>query len=327
MKKINTVPTSQCGIEISEYGKSDKINIWMDKSGAYGTFGQMEFKIKKDFNDMKLVKTGDKLDVYFNGKLMGSGSIENIPEGSFYILQTEGSGSDKAVIQYYNIRYEVTNIVTAPLTAEAPSTDMIVKIPDVNFKAALIAAGIDKNNDGEIQKTSEAMLVTQINVHDKKVASLDGIQHYENLTVLNCATNSITTLDITKNSKLKTLFCKGNKLTVLDIFKNSLLTSIVCSSNQLTTLNISDNKFLTTIECASNLLMTLNVADQKNLKWLDCRWNKLTTLNVTGCLKLATLKCEDNLINQIVYSAELNVDPEDKEWSKDKTAVFVINRE
>jgi len=329
MKKISGVATSQWGICIfrpSQFSgkQAGYINLWMDKDGAYGTFGHMEFKVKKDFNDMKLVKTGDNLDIYFNGKLMGGGSIAKLPEGRFSISQSEANSSGKLVIQYDDIKYEVTKKDTKPVTK---STDVILAIPDINFKNALIAAGVDKNKDGEIQKNEEALPVKEINVFNSKISSLEGIQYFENITTLNCADNMLTVLDISKNTKLEDLFCKQNKLTVLDISKNTHLQEITCSSNQLTVLDLTANKLLGTIECASNKLTQLTVPNPGILTWLDCRWNKLTVLNVTGSLELTTLKCEENLIKQIIYSSDMIVNESEKEWTKDKTASWVKSKE
>lgn len=117
MKKIAGGITAQWGIEISEFGKLPKMNLWMDNTGAYGMFGHMEFKIRKGFNDMKLVKTGDTLDVYFNDKLMGSGSIEARPEGHFSFSVSESSVP--VIVQFDNIKFEITRKEQKPVAVAA----------------------------------------------------------------------------------------------------------------------------------------------------------------------------------------------------------------
>ena len=59
----------------------------------------------------------------------------------------------------------------------------IVNIPDPNFKNALIDEGVDTNNDGEIQ-VSEAEAVLNLNVNDRNISSLEGIQSFINLEEL-----------------------------------------------------------------------------------------------------------------------------------------------
>jgi hypothetical protein len=208
---------------------------------------------------------------------------------------------------------------TTAFATTTPTRDDKINIPDAKFKSSLITAKVDKNNDGAIQK-SEALLVTVINVYNSGIKSLEGIQFFENLVDLNCASNSLTFLDVSKNIKLKDLFCKENKLIALDISKNSLLESVTCSGNQLTELNAEGLKFMETIECAANQLTKLNVTGLTSLGWLDCRWNNLTGLDITGCKYLKTLKCENNLISKILYSSE--VDELEKKWTKDESATL-----
>ncbi|MGC4104722.1 hypothetical protein [Ferruginibacter sp.] len=59
-------------------------------------------------------------------------------------------------------------------------TAQVVNIPDANFKQALLAANpsIDLNNDGQIQ-VSEALLVDQIDVNNKNISDLTGIQSFK----------------------------------------------------------------------------------------------------------------------------------------------------
>lgn len=179
---------------------------------------------------------------------------------------------------------------------------IIISIPDKNFKTALIASGVDKNHDGEIQKTAEAALVTEINVYGEDISSLEGIEHFENLSVLNCAKNKLTALDLTKNTKLTKVFCKENTIKSLDVSHCPNLEDLTCTSNELTTLDVSANKYLKTLECAVNQLTSLDVSWHKHLTWLDCSWNKLTSLNVSYCDNLETMHCENNSLIQVVTS-------------------------
>ena len=61
-----------------------------------------------------------------------------------------------------------------------PCTSQTVNIPDANFLNALISKGIDTSGDGIIQ-VSEAAVVTQLNVGNSHISSLEGIQAFVNL--------------------------------------------------------------------------------------------------------------------------------------------------
>ena len=70
----------------------------------------------------------------------------------------------------------------------------IVNIPDANFKAKLIALGVDSNTDGLIQNT-EALAITNLNVLNSNIADLTGIEAFTNLSSLHCGSNNLTTLN------------------------------------------------------------------------------------------------------------------------------------
>lgn len=54
------------------------------------------------------------------------------------------------------------------------------------------------------------------------------------LTSLNCAQNSMSSLDVSKNTALTWLDCYANMLTSLAVSKNTALKSLECSRNKLT---------------------------------------------------------------------------------------------
>ena len=121
------------------------------------------------------------------------------------------------------------------------------------------------------------------------LTSLRGIEYFESLTSLNCAYNSLPTLDISRNTKLTTLSCSYNPLTELDVSQNTELTVLDCQSNQLTKLDVSKNTALTTLDCSSNQLTKLDVSQNTELTELSCSSNKLTTLDVSRNTELTEL--------------------------------------
>lgn len=78
------------------------------------------------------------------------------------------------------------------------SEAQIITIPDVNFKDALVNglvvdtdfggigdSDVDTNNDGEIQFT-ETEIVTSLYIQSYGIISLEGIQRFTNLNILDC---------------------------------------------------------------------------------------------------------------------------------------------
>ena len=96
----------------------------------------------------------------------------------------------------YYLLFFITGILNA----------QIVTIPDANFKARLIAMGLDVNSDGEIQQ-SEALNVTLLSVDASNISDLTGIASFTNLTGLDCSQNQLTSLDLSLNHNLAHLQC------------------------------------------------------------------------------------------------------------------------
>ena len=69
------------------------------------------------------------------------------------------------------------------LTMAFISNAQNVNIPDANFKNALISAGVDTNEDGEISY-AEAEAITYLDVSSKNISDMTGIEAFINLDTL-----------------------------------------------------------------------------------------------------------------------------------------------
>ena len=85
-------------------------------------------------------------------------------------------------------------------------TPVYVDIPDEEFLSCLLD-NWDVNGDGRIDE-KEALSITAIDCSGKSISSLKGIEHFINLTSLDCSKTKITNLDISKNDKLTSIKCK-----------------------------------------------------------------------------------------------------------------------
>jgi hypothetical protein len=153
-------------------------------------------------------------------------------------------------------------------------------IPDAKFEDKLIALGIDKDGKNGKVTTESIASLTYLDVSNSSIADLTGIQDFKTLTLLECDSNRLASLDVSKNIALENLFCRSNQLTSLDVSKNVALTYLFCEINQLTTLDVSKNVALTNFGCYSNKLTSLDVSKNKALTRFECSYNKLQTLNL-----------------------------------------------
>jgi Secretion system C-terminal sorting domain len=153
-------------------------------------------------------------------------------------------------------------------------------IPDINFENKLIVLGIDSGlPDGQVL-TSQINTITSLDVANSTIADLTGIQGFINLIDLNCNSNQLNNLDVSKNVVLTNLACKSNQINSLNVSKNVVLTNLACKSNQLSSLDVSQNVTLTSLDCSFNKLINLDVSKNVALTSLDCSNNILNGLNL-----------------------------------------------
>ena len=167
-------------------------------------------------------------------------------------------------------------------------------IPDENFEQALIDLGYDTAPiDGQVL-TANIEGVTSLDVRNKNIADLTGIEGFTALITLLCSNNNLTSLDVSNNIALTRLFCISNQLTSLDVSNNIALTDLRCIDNQLTSLDVSVNPALTILFCGINQLTSLDVSQNTALTQLKCIENQLTSLDVSNNTALSILDVGNN---------------------------------
>ena len=185
----------------------------------------------------------------------------------------------------------------------------IVNIPDPNFKNALLNHNpiIDTNNDGEIQASEATAFVGEMNVSNKYISNLAGVEAFTHITKLNCSNNYLSSLELTNNLDLESLVCYANQLISIDISQNINLTYLECWSNQLSSLNISNNINLEYLNCFINQLNSLDVSNNYNLTELYCRNNQINSLDTSSNTNLTILECSSNAISNLDLTNNINL--------------------
>ena len=178
--------------------------------------------------------------------------------------------------------------------------------PDANFQKYL-SENVDTNKDGSLS-AAERDAVTEINVQNARIKSLNGIQYFTQLVMLRCYNNQLTKLDVSKNIQLKYLGCYSNQLTELDVSKNIQLAVVVCWNNQLTKLDVSKNAKLMSLHCDNNQLKSLDVSKNAKLMSLHCDNNQLTKLDVSKNAQLEILYCDNNQLTNMDVSKNVQLE-------------------
>jgi hypothetical protein len=180
-------------------------------------------------------------------------------------------------------------------------------IPDPKFEEALIKEGYDTAPvDGSVL-TYRINGVTSLAVEN--ITDLTGIQDFKALENFDCynnatATAKLTSLDLSKNTALKSLNCSYNNITTLDLSMNTALTELDCFSNPLlTTLNLTKNNALIKLDynnCSS--LNAVDLSQNSALEILRCYNNKLTFLDVSKNVALRELYCYNSQLAMLDVS-------------------------
>jgi hypothetical protein len=195
----------------------------------------------------------------------------------------------------------------------------IVTIPDPFFKNALVNENVvdfdgdgipesdaDTNNDGEIQ-LSEAEAVIYFYPRAEEIQSLEGIESFVNIEILNCSQNSLTTLDLSQNPNLRRLSCFLNNLTSINVTQNTLLEELNCDLNELNGIDVSQNTNLERFWFTSNSVDSIDLSQNPNLIDLNAEYNNLMSLDLTQNPNLEILSFDNNDISTIDLSQNPNL--------------------
>ena len=161
----------------------------------------------------------------------------------------------------------------------APSADDVLYIneenfPDANFRSylteELFEDVLKEDALGVYVLKSDAEAVEEIYVFNKGISDMTGLHWFTGLTSLVCASNQLTSLDVSANLNLRNLVCDFNPLTALDVSNNTQLQSLTCYDTELSNLDVSKNTSLTYLSCYSNCLATLDLSANTALTNASC---------------------------------------------------------
>jgi hypothetical protein len=173
-----------------------------------------------------------------------------------------------------------------------------IEFSDTNFYNKLIETGIDTNDNSLIEEP-EVAGISDLNISDANIHSLNGIEAFTSLETLDCSLNFLDTLILDSNTNLNSLSCTYNQLVYLSVNENVLLEDIDCGLNSLSTLNVSNLGNLKNLACFANNLSTLDVSDNTLLETLYVMNNELTQIDVSGNTFLTELGLNANNLTSL----------------------------
>lgn len=197
-------------------------------------------------------------------------------------------------------------------SAQADSVDSeFVEINDTNFPDPVFQQYVKDNidtadttsgqKDGRLSK-AERDAVTTISIDNQNCTDLTGIAYFANLTTLRCQQNGLKELNLEYNKNLTELICSYNQLTTLDVSKNAKLRILKCYNNGMEKLNLGDITHLTLLNCDDNNLTELDVSKNPYLEELECRENKLRRVVIGNKYRLTGLYLRGNQLTSLDLS-------------------------
>ena len=181
-----------------------------------------------------------------------------------------------------------------------------IKFKDVAFNKFLIDH-FDTDGNKEISE-DEAAAITEIEVCTDDIYSMDGLEHFVNLTKLTCMGSFseeygeninygiLSELDISKNTQLEFLSCGYNQLESLDVSNNKKLKILRLQWNNVTSIDVSNNTLLEELVCRYCRITTpLDFSSNPKLIEIDCQgsvgYNRFKSINVSQCPALLVINC------------------------------------
>ena len=128
------------------------------------------------------------------------------------------------------------------------------------------------------------------------------------ITLLECAGQSITSLNVSGLPGLGTLLCQNNQLTTLSISQNKKLRKLNAANNQLALLSFGTLNGIQELVVSNNLLSSLAVSLHREMKTLICNDNKIMLLSLSNLSKLETLWCQNNQLSSLNLAANTNLE-------------------
>lgn len=188
----------------------------------------------------------------------------------------------------------------------------IVPIPDMNFKAILLAANaqtnfniakdlagnpatIDTNGDNEIQ-VSEALqissLITAFGV-ESNIQSFQGIEFFTNLTFFQSNQSQISQIDLVSNVNLTSLILRNNNLSSLNLTGNSNLILLDLSDTQVSNLNLNNLTQLQQLYIFNLSIPNVDFSNLSALIGLYCTGSSFSEIDLSNNPLFIELSCSN----------------------------------
>ncbi len=127
---------------------------------------------------------------------------------------------------------------------------------DSNLIAALRVCDEDANGYLSEQELTK---VRTLDLSNKQISSLKGLEYFTNLEELKLSENGLSTIDLSSLPFIKHLELQSNALSSIDLSALTSLQYLDVSHNEITELDVSKNTQLSYLDCRNNKIQELNL--------------------------------------------------------------------
>lgn len=179
----------------------------------------------------------------------------------------------------------------------------VIGIPDANLEQALIDLGHDTALDGVISKPA-ADAITILDIANKNIGDLTGLEEFTNLIELNCSGNSVSGSYFSDPGyqQLQNLNCSGNPLYSLDVSGMANLTELDLSDCPMWSFSLGESTSLKILKCNNSGLYELDTRFAVNLERLECNHNYISYLDLQNNNALKYVDCSWNSLQNVSFS-------------------------
>ena len=332
-----------------EWSSSDSSVAAVDDSGKVTAIGAGRATITAKLEAYPELFGQAQVNVYSSTDYMTGITIQKKPDKLLYKLgeALDLRGLAVAARYYDNTSANVTEYVTEPLNGtllDTPGSHIVtvtytekdstrtaqfevvvvdeeyIYFPDRNFELEVLR--ILGKTPSQSVLPSEAAGITELDVMNKNIADLTGIEHFINLEHLFCAYNKITFLEISGLSKLYQIHGYYNRLERVSVTDCPELEHLHVQDSDIINLTISDcpslryiwagenalsmsgvqitnSPNITALSSPNNSFTSIDLSLFPSLDYLDISGNNLISLDLTPVPNLTSLRCNNNLLTAL----------------------------
>ncbi|CAL2080476.1 T9SS type A sorting domain-containing protein [Tenacibaculum sp. 190524A05c] len=174
-------------------------------------------------------------------------------------------------------------------------------VPDDGFETFLENNGYGNGVMDDYVYTALVEVSEGFNLHNGLVEDMTGIEDFRDMWFLGCRSNSnLTSIDLSKNTKLTVITLANNNLASLDLSSNVLLEQVYLDGNpNLGDVDISNLTALTNLSLSNTGINSLDISANPLVRQLILNDNDFTELDISMYPNIVQLRIANNQLTSL----------------------------